>query len=87
MDFLFAAVEITFSDKSPDRLKNKKQSGKSDFRPTLRVFANRPILNETPFSGQQHESRHNILWLQENFAKKLQRRYSQMKSMKFARGD
>jgi hypothetical protein len=50
MDFPFEAVEITFSDKSPDRLKTEDWSGKSDFQPTFRVFANRSFLSETPFS-------------------------------------
>jgi hypothetical protein len=85
MDFPFEAVEITFSDKSPDRLKTEERSGKSDFRLTFQVFANRLILNETPFSGQRCESIPNILWLQENFAKKLHERYSQIKSTGFPR--
>jgi hypothetical protein len=81
----FEAVEISFLDKSPDSLKTKEQSGKSDFQPAFQVFANRLILSETPFSGQRDDSSHNILWLQENFARKLQRRYSQIKSMGFPR--
>jgi len=52
MDFPFAAVEILFSNKSPDRLYTKDWSGKSNFQPAFRVFANRPIPSETPFSGQ-----------------------------------
>src|SRR5271169_4058996 len=81
----FEAVEISFSDKLPDRLKTEDRSGKSDFLLTFQVFANRLIWNETPFSGQPRNSKHNMLWLQENFAKKLQRRYSQMKSIEFPR--
>jgi hypothetical protein len=57
------------------------------FQPAFGVFANRLVLNETPFSGLQRNSKHNMLWLQENFAKKLQRGYSQIKSMEFPRSD
>jgi hypothetical protein len=71
MNFPFEAVEITFSDKSPDRLKTEERSGNQIFRLTFQVFVNRPFLNETPFSGQQQNSKHNMLWLQENFAKKV----------------
>jgi hypothetical protein len=31
MNFPFEAVEISFSDKSPDHLKTEERSGKSDF--------------------------------------------------------
>jgi hypothetical protein len=65
------AVEILFSDKSPDRLKTEDWSGKTDFWPTFQVFANRLILSETPFSGQRCEPIPNILYEQENFSKKL----------------
>jgi len=53
MDNPFAAVEILFFNKSPDRLKLKERSGKSIFQPAFQVFANHPIPSETPFSGQQ----------------------------------
>jgi len=48
MDFPFAAVEILFSDKSPDRLYTKEWSGKSNFQPAFQVSANRPIPSENP---------------------------------------
>jgi hypothetical protein len=85
MDFPFQAVEILFSDKAPDRLITENRSGNSNFLPVYMVFVNRFILSETPFSRQRTDSKHNMLWLQENFAKKLQRRYSQMKSTGFPR--
>jgi hypothetical protein len=71
MNFPFEAVEISFSDKLPDRSKQKIGRENQVFRPTFRVFANRLILSETPFSGQRCEPIPNILWLQENFAKKV----------------
>jgi hypothetical protein len=71
MDFPFERLKFNFSDKSPDRFKTEDRSGKSDFQPALRVFANRLFLSETPFSGQRCETIPNILWLQENFAEKL----------------
>jgi hypothetical protein len=86
MGFPFQAVEILFSDKAPDRrLITENRSGNSNFLPVYMVFVNRFILSETPFSRQRTDSKHNMLWLQENFAKKLQRRYSQMKSTGFPR--
>jgi hypothetical protein len=51
MNFPFEAVEISFSDKLPDRSKQKIGRENQIFRPTFRVFANRLILSETPFSG------------------------------------
>jgi hypothetical protein len=85
MNFPFEAVEISFSDKSPDRLKTEERSGKSDFSAYFPGFRQPLDLNETPFSGQRCETIPNILWLQENFAKMLHERYSQIKPTEFPR--
>jgi hypothetical protein len=62
MDNPFAAVEILFFNKSPDRLKLKERSGKSIFQPAFQVFANHPIPSETPFSGQRNKPIPYLLW-------------------------
>jgi hypothetical protein len=76
MDFPFAAVEIVFQTNHPTALKQKTGRENFTIQPIFQVFANRYFLSETPFSGREKDLIPNILWLQENFQKKLRMGYA-----------
>jgi hypothetical protein len=81
----FEAVEMLFQKKSPDHLGHTGWSGKLDFQPACRVFANRFSLSETPFSGQHGHFRYNRLWVQEIFFKKVAKKIFPIQSTEFPR--
>jgi hypothetical protein len=62
MVILSKMVEISFSDKSPDRLSTEERSGKSTFWPASWDPAILSISDKTPFSGQHSDLIPNILW-------------------------
>jgi hypothetical protein len=63
MNFPFAAVEIVFQTNHPTVSKQKISREKlARLRPSFEVFANRPTLSETPFSGQRCEPIPYLLW-------------------------
>jgi hypothetical protein len=73
------------SDKAPDRLKTEDGRENQLFSPLLRSLPAAKFSAKTPFSGREKDLIPNILWLQENFSKKLRKRYSQIKSTEFPR--
>ena len=69
--FLSRRSKFYFVTNHPTVLTQKTGRENRISQPAFRVFADRPIPSETPFSGQQTENIPYLLWLQENFEIKV----------------